>query len=411
MGDINKSFPFKVSMKTDPAMFEFESFIPGVMERFVIADSIYNYFPYFELVLRDDGSIFTELNYFTEFLDLKLKLSDPTDKYLVNHDFYWSEFQVTDPTSQEVVAGIVVLPMKSSFLKQDEVSNKSYRGDISSVVRQIMSKYSYPNNVPDMKISSTANYDIWYKSQEYDYRFIRRLAKYALSPTAKNSPYFSFIDSKGQFHFQSLADLFNQKSELDIYYGLQGEVTQYNRDLRNDVINGNYAVKNLGSPNNMKTYKSQYYKMNESGEYESDTFKISDKLDGNRIGQNKQSIRKQYIDKIRSIEDFGIIDDFYQKSHYKGWVNNHYIDSATFPYRLRVDINLNLQLCSGKMITVNYMSANEEKDNKALEYSGDWLILECAHMVGTNGDGITSLELGKSSINIHKKHKFYPDFI
>jgi len=411
MGDVTKSYPFKLSFKTNPSLFSIEDFVPGVVHRVMVMDSIYNYFPYCELVIMDEASIFTETNYFTEGIDIEMKLSDPTEKFKINHNYYWSEFQMNDPTSQEIIAGAEIFPLKSNFLKQDETKNKSYRGTISSIVSQIMTTYQYPNNIPDFKISSDTNYDIWYQSNEYDYQFIQRMSKYAYSETNINSPFFTFIDSKGKFHFETSTDLMNQKPETILYFGLQDEVTQFNKDVRNDVIT-EYSVQMLGAPNNMDDYNSTYYKLDSTGTYVEVKIKLSDKLSGgNRFGQNKYSVRRQYLDKVRSIRNFGIVDNFYQQSHYKGWVNNNYIDSLTFPYRIKVNINLNASLCAGKVVETRFRSIDDQKDNKATEYSGNWLILECAHGIDENGEAITSLDLGKSTVNINKKHPFYVDFL
>lgn len=411
MGDVTKSYPFKLSFKTNPGMFNIEEFVPGVVHRVVVMDSIFNYFPYCELVLMDDASVFTETNYFTEGIDVEMRLSDPTEKFKINHNYYWSEFQMNDPTSQEIITGGEILPLKSNFLKQDEVKNKSYRGDIGTVIRQIMLKYQFPNNIPDIAISGDTNYDIWYQSNEYDHQFIQRMSKYAFSDININSPFFTFIDSKGRFHFETSADLMNQKPETTLYFGLQEDVTQFNRDVRNDVI-VDYSVQMLGAPNNMSDYNSTYYRLDTSGKYVEVKTKLSDKLSGgNRFGQNKYSVRRQYLDKVRAIRNFGIVDNNYQQAHYKGWVNNQYIDSLTFPYRIKATINLNTALCAGKVVETKFRSIDEQKDNKATEYSGNWLILESAHGIDENGEAITTLDLGKSTVNINKKHPFYVDFL
>lgn len=410
MADITKSYPYKLNIKTNPGMWEFKSFVPGVISKFVMADSIFAYFPYLELGIKDEASIFTELNLFTEFLDIEVKFSDPTEKQKINHNFYWSEYQLTDCTSQEILTGIVVYPMKSNFLKQDEVKSKSYRGDISSVVAQIMTKYKFPNFIPDMTISTTSNYDIWYQANEYDYKFIQKLAKYSLSPTFPNSPFFAFINMKGEFHFRTVADLLSQKPEVTLIYGIQDDVTQYNKDIRNDVVN-EPTIQFLGSPINMESYRSEFYRLKQDGTYVKENLKLSSKLTGNRIGQNKMSIRKDDLDHLRSNRSFGIVDDFYQQSLYKGWLNNFYTNSVSFPYRMKCQLNFNAKLCSGKTVEIKFRSINAQKDNKAIEYSGTWLILECSHGIDDNGEAVTVLDLGKSSINIHKKHTFYPDFI
>jgi len=106
------------------------------------------------------------------------------------------------------------------------------------------------------------------------------------------------------------------------------------------------------------------------------------------------------------------VDDIKQESMFKGWVNRQFINSVSFPYRMKVELkNLNLDLCSGDCIETHFYSSNSNRNNQFIELSGKWIILEAGH--GFNGDGQagTSITLGKPSLDIFKKHKFYKDFI
>jgi len=412
MASASKNFPFRFSLKSEPYMIDIQSFLPGVIERFFIKDSIFDYFPYAELYIIDEGALFTEQRFFTDLLNLDVKFTDTKEKEKINHNFYWSEYQLNDTISPQFVTGFVQMYMLSDFKKQDKVKNKSYYGNISTVVRQIMSAYEYPSNFPDLNISTTANDDVWYQSHEYDYQFIKKLSKYAFSVSSPNSPFFTFINAKGQFNFVDVRTLFNQRVVQNLYYGINEEqgITALNKDRREDVIQS-YSFQTLGPATSLDTYNSTYYKLNQSGKYEEDKIKLDTKLNGNRISQNKQTIRKEYLDNVRSIKHFGLVDNQAQEQTYKGWLNNNYIDSVTFPYRLRVDTLFNPKICAGKLVNVEFKSRFETKDYKATEYNGQWLVLECIHSLDKNGNASTNLTLGKSSINVSKKHQFYEDFI
>lgn len=408
MGDITKSYPFKFSLESDPSMFSFETYVPSIHNRIILQDSIFNFFPYMELVIMDDAAIFTELNFFVDQLDLKVKLMNPDEKDKLEHNFYWSEYQLNDISSNEVVVGAVMYPCKSNFLKQDEYKSESYEGDISTVVRQIMSQYKFPGGFPKLEIGQTANFDTWYQSG-YNWELIKTLSKYALSPIYPNSPFLTFINCKSEFHFMSLGELFDQRPVETLYFGLQDDINQYNKDLRNDVIRG-FSFQSLGAPITMDTLRSTYYRVDEEGEYLDEDVKLTSKMTRNRIGQNKVNIRKQDLELVRSSPCFGIVDSFFQKSMYSGWVNSQYLDTF-LSHRLKVEIDFNPKICSGKTIETKFLSPNDEKDNKATEYSGKWLVLECGHAVDENGKAITVMDVGKSSLKIDRKHKFFQDFV
>jgi hypothetical protein len=127
---------------------------------------------------------------------------------------------------------------------------------------------------------------------------------------------------------------------------------------------------------------------------------------------NKLSIRKQYVNDQKSFNYYGIVDNVSQENHYKGWINNIFVNSISFPYRMSISVMFNASLCSGKVIDLYFNSLNDDKNNKAYEYSGSWLILECTHKLITESSTMTTvLLLGKSSVRISTSHEFYNDFI
>jgi hypothetical protein len=406
--EVSKEYPFKFSLVSDPAMFEFTSFTPGVNERISIQDSIFNYFPYLDLVVVDDSTIFTEDNFFVENLKLKFKLSDRTEKLKMYHDFYWSEYQINQIASREIVTGAVMYPCRSNFWKQDEFKSKSYRGEASSIVFKIMNQYRFPEGVPKLNISTTTNFDTWGQNG-FDYNLIRTLAKYSASSLYPNSPFITFINSRSEFNFKTLKELFNQKPVQTLYFGQQEDITPFDKDTRNDVIQ-NFSFQSLGSPFNFKNLNSEVYSISDTGSYNVKEVSFKDKLKDNKIGQNKINIREEDLIKIRSNKNFGIIDSSTQKQMYTGWLNNEYLDSL-LSFRMSIELNLNLNICSGDTVDLKFLSPNSEKDNKATEYSGKWLVLESGHTIVGNGQASTVLNVGKSSLKFYKKHKFFRDFI
>lgn len=408
--NLQEQFIFKFELKTNPEYMTIDGFVPGILNRFTVTDSIINYFPYMELVINDDASLFTEDYFFTEFLDLLIKFDSINDIDKIRHNFYWSEHQMNYPNSREIITGVTIIPGLSNFKKQDEVKSNSYYNNISTIVRQIMSKYSYPDNNQKLNISETSNFDYHYQGNEYDYQFIIKLADQAYSPKNVTSPFYTFINLRGEFFFQSVQDMIDQKPKQTLFFGDDnGESNEVEKKYLNNIIN-TYTYQYLGVPNNIKDYHKSIYKVNSSGEYVNKSYKIKDQKQ--KLGFNKLSIRNQDLTKVRETVNFGIVDSPIQESMYKGWVNRLFINSVSFPYRLKVQLrNLNLALCSGDCIETSFVSANPSRNNKFGELSGKWIILESGHGFDANGQAATSLTLGKPTLDIFKKHKFYSDFI
>lgn len=401
------SFNFTSIIKTDPELFTFESFIPGIINNILIRDSIFDYFPYLELSINDDSTLFTETYFFTESLNLSIELQDPEENF-ITHNFYLSTEQFKESLSELYISGKINMYLFSDFYKQDSVKSKSYNMNVSDIVRKIMLTYSYPNLVPDINLSPTSNFDTWYQVQQFDYEFINKIAKYSLNINNKNSPYYTFIDMNGSFNFKTVIDLLDQEPVAHYFYGNITEEST-TKNFKRILY---YEFTMLGVTDNYKNYNSKIYNVTKSGTYNKKEIKLDEKIKDNKIALNKLSIRKQYLDHTTSYRYYGIIDNSLQENHYKGWINDKFVNSISFPYRMFITVMFDAKLYSGKVIQLYFNSLIREKDNKAMEYSGNWLILECTHTI-QNIDNVmvTNLTLGKSSVKIYSDHKFYNDFI
>lgn len=405
-----EQFNFDFELKSNPDYLNIQGFLPGITNKFIVTDSIFNHFPYMELVLNDDVSLFTENYFFTEFLDFTLKFVSKNEKDKIIHDFYWSEHQMNYPMSNQLITGVTLIPGMSCFRKQDFAKSNSYKNDISTIVKEIMNKYSFPNNTKKLNVSSTSNFDFHYQVNEYDFQFIQRLCDQAYSPVNVNSPFYTFINLRGEFFFQSVQDMIDKKPKTTLFYGYDNnETSEVEKKHNPNMING-YTYQFLGVPNNLDDYKKTIYKTDSSGSYVSKEITLKDKKQ--KLGFNKLSIRSQDTSKVREVLNFGIVDDPQQESMFKGWVNRQFINSVSFPYRMKVDLkSLNLSLTSGDCIETNFYSASSNRNNQFTELSGKWIVLESGHGFDGNGQAGTALTLGKPSLDIFKKHKFYKDFI
>jgi len=404
------TFNFNLSMDTEPPLFSFDSFEPGIISKLVIKDSIFNYYPLMELTILDDSSRFTESNYFSEFINVNLQLKDANENKL-KHNFYWINESLLEYDEPNYINGKIKLFLESDFLKQDSIKSKSYNMNVSDIVRKIMYSYDYPDLIPSLNISTTSNFDTWYQIREYDSEFIKRISTFSLNINDKNSPYFTFINLKGEFYFQTVSDLFNQQSKY-VYYLFEEVDGQENKSYYRLL---DYTFTMMGSEVNIQNYNSLISNVDNYGDYNLKNITLKDKIEDNKIALNKFTLRSQYLNNKRSFRHYGIIDNSAQENHYKGWINYNFIDSISFPYRMSITVLFNSELVAGKIIELRFNSLIKQKNGIAYEYSGNWVILESIHYIDTNESfGITlftKLVLGKSSVRVYAGHEFYNDFI
>lgn len=404
----------KFSLLSEPDMFTFSDFPVGVMQVLSIQDSIYDPYPIMTFHMSDENCIFSEQYFYTQSLDFKLKLSDYVNKDSnFDHNFYLNNQYIPQVTNGQFVMGQTVFSLHSSFRKQDFPKSKSYKGNIHSIVSSIINKFQHVNGSPKTYITSTSNFDTWYQSNEGDFDFIEKLSKYALSPQHSDSPFYTFFNLKGEFYFQSVADLFSQSPVDTYYYGTNSRNTQsdviLNQGNRNVI--SNLSTTHLSSVDMLDQYKIKFYKLSSSGQYSEKDIDIKTKISQNKLFNNKLAIRKEELEQVRNIQRYGLIDNDSQENHYKGWLNYQFVNSTSFPYRITCSTLFDTRLCAGKVITLKFKSPIVDKNNESNEYSGNYLILKSTHNFNEQGLGSTNLLLGKSSINVFKKHKMYSDLI
>ena len=400
-------------MQSEPDMINFPDYPFGVFELFGLQDSIYDSYPVITIHVMDDGARFSEEYFYTQSLDFKIKISDLYDKVSNFDHNYFLDNHTFEVSNAQYLVGLNKLYLHSSYRKQDVAKSKSYKGNISDVVRNIISKFKNVLGPPRMYISPTSNIDTWYQSNIEDFNFIKTLSYYALNIENSNSPYYTFFNLKGEFYFQTVVDLFAQSPVDTYYYGVNSknkDANNINNQLLRNVIR-NVSFNPITSNMMLDEYNVKFYKLTNDGSYSNKEVDLKTKISENKLFNNKLTIRNQDIENIRSIYTFGLIDDEKQENIYKGWVNRTFMNAISFPYRLNVSMQFDTRLCSGKVIELKFTSPFDNKNNESLEYSGNWLILKSNHIFDEKGIGYTNLLLGKSSINVFKNHKMYNDFI
>lgn len=415
------SFPYTFTMESDPPAIKMNEMLYGAFKSILFRDSLFGYFPYMQFTLNDDVGLFTETHFFTEGLNFKIKMGLHNDaNRFMQHTFFLTEQQMNVPYHYDAVTGPLTYVLLSNFAQQDYVKSKSFQGNISDVVKQIMNTYTFPSGNPSLLISPTNNTDIWYQGEETDSAFISNLTKYALSSSSPNSPYYSFINLNGKFFFATADQLLSQNPVATLNYGDTTDrpmnlgaaltATDSSKNIRN------FSFQFIGTPGNMRNYKKDLYSTPDTGVTVKETVKLSQQYIPK--GTEKLPIRKALLEDTRDpkalnrdTRNFGIIDDVNQKNTYKGWKTNLYVDSLSFPFRMKIDTAWNPDLVAGSVIKTNFRSASKKRMNISREYSGNWLILESYHLVDQKGVLYTHIVCGRSTIDLHPDHVFYQQFL
>lgn len=412
-----KLYSHELVLTTDPPMIEINSNqAPGLFKRFFVRDSMIEYFPYMEFVINDDAGLFIEDNYFTEGLKWSMEwriVDDEDSDAVLEHDFYWSETQIPQTFSPDVAQGDVIFAFLSDFEKQDERKSKSWNKNISAIVREIMNEYQYPGDKPKsqkIKVAETVNPDFWYQSEQTDAYLIDSIfSTYAYNPAWSKSPWFSWINLRGEFHFEPLAKILQQASKGTFVFGYEEKDFDkiFLKSQNADIIH-NFSILPSGAPTNKQNWNRKFQSIKSDGTIDEKEVSLKDKFDPQ--GQNKFNIRRDDLDNIRTVSRFGVIDNRKQENMYKGWVNSEFINSTSFPFRLKIMTNFRPDICAGDVIETEILSTIEDKDFLAQEFSGKWVVIDSVHGINEKGLAGSAFVIGKSSVNIFRDHRFYKDF-
>jgi hypothetical protein len=259
-------YNFSFKLETDPNLFSFQEFLPGIISKIEIKDSIFDYFPKLQFSIIDDSTDYSEKYFFSEYINFNLELEDINNN-IIRHNFYLDSQELNGLLDLYYVSGKIDFLCFSDYFKQDSVKSKSYNMNITDITKSIMLKYnsaSFPY-IPNLKISTSSNFDKWYQAQEYDYDFILKLSKYALNINNKNSPYYTFINLNNDFYFQTVSDLLDQSSIYNYYLmSLPSDDVNPNKDY-DKILSYSYSM--LGTSYNIKNYNSKIYNVSKTGSY------------------------------------------------------------------------------------------------------------------------------------------------
>ncbi len=402
---------FRFSLKSTPDMIDFDGSNFKFWKRVLLEDSILNFYPQAEIFVPDYVGELNEYNFFTESLDLTCKFGNDEIGH-IEHDFYWNASQLNQALiDANHISGDFIFIITSNFKTQDSVKSKSWKNNISAIVKEVMQSYNFPANTynkrnKDLHITETNSNDIWYQANITDKKLFEFLEEKAISKKGKQlSPFTSFINLKGEFYFTSIEDLYAQEP-VD-FYTLTNDpyrATDYDRIIDHELIFGGAGI-------NLNNYNKTYYSINDSGEYIKQTnIKISDYVHhADSKNNDKITIRKQYLDNVRAINYYGLSGES-DSNNLKGSINQGFLNSL-FSYRMKIVVNYHPESVAGRIIETQIDSADSERKMIAHEYSGKWIIIKSKHFIDSTGIPNTELLLGKPAIVIEKDHSFYPDFI
>jgi hypothetical protein len=378
----------------------FQKEAPKNFPKIVLEDSIFDFYPYAEIYLKDLVGMVPDYLFFVEGLDFNIQLGNNDDGFM-SANYCWSEHQISDTQAAENLAGTSIFVMISSYMGKDKFFYRSWDDTILNVVKEIIQK---DYNLKDTtKIFYSLNTTGVFQHNQYNETnrdFLILLSNKAYTQNFPKSSFFTFFNCLNEFYFMSLSELFNQTSVAK-YTLLFDEKRTRNPNAIQKIT---FAVP--GMVINKKNYEQDAYYLSSSGSYTKENLKLEDYLLGKK--NEKFLLQKQKQRKIRNTY-LGLIDNKEEKAFKSGVINNLFLESM-LPVRLEITTFFNPKVTSGKTIDIE-INSGTRKNEKMSELSGKWLVCQASHYMDTDGVPFSQLEIAKTGVNIDEANKYAKEFL
>jgi hypothetical protein len=383
------------------------SIFPRSYQKILFQDSIFNFYPYGEISLKDEIGIILDKMFFTEGFEWNFKLGSNEQKIIrkgnseaigyLNHNYVWSEplFNAEKITSH--FSGIQNFALISSMYMKDDFYTRMYSNKkISAIVTEVLRDYNISSN--KQFLSTTSGTDDYPQYNITDKEFLNNLAD--VSYQVNKSPFFTFFNCKGEFYFMSLIDMFKQVP-IGTY-----SLSESEQATIDDWTIQNYSVLSEGLPLNRKNYKHTTYTLDSNGSITSNIHELKDYY-LKQGGKDKFTVRSKTVSGKNNCVNLGI-KNASKADLYLGKANALFVNSQ-LTNQMEIVIRFNPQAVSGK--TINIQADRSDGKTRMSELSGNWLITEQQCMCSDQGIPSQKLNIAKSAIQINQNNPFYSEFI
>lgn len=395
---------FQFQFKANPLVLDFSELPMANFRRNYMESDVFSFYPYMEVFFEDELGAIPDRLLFVEGLEIQVKCGFEELGY-IEHNYCWSEAQLTDCQVTDHLSGLTSFFLLSKHYHTDYRKSKAWKNKtLSSIAQEIATNdFGIPAN--KQFISTTDGINDFPQVNETNAQYLKRIADMAYSLNYPKSPFFTFINSQGEFYFMAIEEMFKSQQSVATFKIKMDE----NQTIDPDIIK-RYDVVFGGLPVNKEDYRKKIYYIENTGMYSNETTDINNHF--TKEPREKYLLRNQYLPLGQTCTDYwdmGIAETIEDKKIAKGKLNSMYKDSMT-SIRKNTVIFFNHLCVAGKLITIEVDSAFDDKQ-VATEYSGKWLILKDQLLFGNTEIPYQNLLLCKSGIQVDSNHVFFNDFL
>jgi len=352
---------YEIAVKIDDKALDY----PPTNYTFTLQDSIHTLYPTASFYFDDVGGLFNEFLTFINGTKMEITLGLPDD--FIVCPYIIIKNSIPDQASTNGFGGVTNVSLVHEYMYEQSKKSRAFKDEITNIIKRIV-KYSFKK----MTLETTVNKGIWYQPFIYDTEFIiNNMLPFAYSSTAKNTPYYCFINSNNEFNFVSYQHMFNNSNIMELKLVPSAITQSVGLDSVYSVFPIQSSISDIRSFLNTTQYsfdKNNALKIIETeiSDYRGNNNKIPIRADLD----NKTSINELYSNDC---------NDENIENNNKGLTLDYMRNIFTLDKVILV-CNLNVKIVSGTKIKLGVpIATDNQKMESSLRYSGEYIVERSYH--------------------------------
>jgi hypothetical protein len=392
---------------------EFRNLNLDIFNRVLLGDSIGTFFPRAEINITDNAGIFSELVGLIEGEEFTFYMGDDTDiTKAIQVDMVMDDNNLTESFNDYHVSGNMLVEFIHKNKVADSPKSKSYQGTPTLIAEQLMAPYKYN----DLKTAKSGNIGVYGQGLVTDERFLLDELLPSASALGNNEgePFFTFVDLRGGFHFETITNMLIQPS-VETFYMTQDQETVASNSKIEDM-----NVVWTGLNKDLVNMNSNFYYIDNNGAIQKQAKKLTDmpkRTNSGGVGQ--VPILRNVANTNRSNRFFGFVDKTHDinkmktqgDDDFKAWMATFYVQQQTMMVLRIVVRGAHPNAIAGKNVTLKIDSMMKDTRGQSTEYSGKWAIAESKHFFDFDFIPYTELHLVRNYIDYSPLNLYKNDLL
>lgn len=357
-------------------------------------DSIYQLYPKVKLMVSDYEGFLNEYMGLVDGTKVDIAIGASDDSVRTCPFIVAKNAVPQQKTSSNGTGGDFETELIHDYYSVQFKKSRAYMNNISDIVRSIVREYSFTS----VDVEDTLNSGYWYQPYLTDSEFMfNNLLPFAFSNSARNTPFFMFIDSNNNFNFKSFNTMFMENPIKELTYTTDNLAIAVSSETFSSINFSQVEMSKL-----KPLFNTEYYNYDSSGNVTSDNDVVTDYLSTSQgkypvIGDSSNPTN------LCSLYDYDFDADDTESNNDGYRINLH--KDVISPDKIIINTVLDKDLVCGNTVRVNMpMVDSNATTDTSLRNSGLYLI-ESSYHIWDGHNARTMLICSKQKVSVTSEYR------